>query len=511
MALSRIRLALFVALVAIYVAVRLWGLDDSCLWFDEMFSVHAAEHELGPLLRFVALDLVHPPLFYLVLKLWISIGGESIFWLRLLSVLFSFLTIAPLWFFIRELHPKERPDKIVLFGLFLLAVNGSLIKYAQEVRMYSMLMFLSLMSIWLFARYFYRGKSWLWLVIVNILLVYTHYYGWLVIGCEIVAIIVFQRMKWRRIVGMAATVFAVFLPWLLLVVNAARSGNDIGQNIVWIERPGLRELFEFALKQIEPFYFQASNVEPASIYSVSIPLLLLFIVASMLWLASSPKGNGERAKFVLIFAFVPLVAAVAGSWILPYSVWGTRHLIVIAGPVAIHCATAVDRLSSSKVRVAMVTLVILFASYAAYQRFEKAAPDYVWCAWEKLLVDIKPDSAPANIYTSENFVAYHSWFATRHRENFRTSVIKGLDTVEDKTYFIPRGFDEIRKAELADVKEPHVILLYRIEKPLLNDQLFQELKGRGYEACPPRVLEYGPSTAFRVEMTREPGTCIYPF
>ena len=78
-----------------YLALRLWGLTDSCLWFDEIFSVHAAEHPWNSILWFVSLDLIHPPLFYVLLKVWIGFGGESVFWLRLFPVIFSVIAIFP--------------------------------------------------------------------------------------------------------------------------------------------------------------------------------------------------------------------------------------------------------------------------------------------------------------------------------------------------------------------------------------------------------------------------------
>ena len=64
--------------VCLYVAARLWRLTASCLWFDEIFSVHAARHTWGALWRFAAADLIHPPLFYALLKLWTAAGGESL-------------------------------------------------------------------------------------------------------------------------------------------------------------------------------------------------------------------------------------------------------------------------------------------------------------------------------------------------------------------------------------------------------------------------------------------------
>ena len=57
--------------------------------------------------------------------------------------------------------PRAETQRLprVNLALLLLAVNGYLIKYAQEVRMYSLLFFLSLCSLWLFFRFFNRGDA----------------------------------------------------------------------------------------------------------------------------------------------------------------------------------------------------------------------------------------------------------------------------------------------------------------------------------------------------------------
>jgi hypothetical protein len=68
--------AILLLLVGLYVAARLWRLTGACLWFDELFSVHAARHTWSGLWGFVAADLIHPPLFYALLKLWTAAGGE---------------------------------------------------------------------------------------------------------------------------------------------------------------------------------------------------------------------------------------------------------------------------------------------------------------------------------------------------------------------------------------------------------------------------------------------------
>src|SRR5690242_4508548 len=91
----KIWLALAVSVGVIYACLRVWNLTASCLWFDEIFSVHAAEHNWQSLFSFVARDLIHPPLFYVLLKIWILAGGESLIWLRLFPVFFSLLALIP--------------------------------------------------------------------------------------------------------------------------------------------------------------------------------------------------------------------------------------------------------------------------------------------------------------------------------------------------------------------------------------------------------------------------------
>ena len=72
----------------IFVSVRLWGLTDFELWYDEVWSVEAARLGWKELVLWIANDAVHPPLFYFLLKLWMKMGGESLLWLKS----FPFLT-----------------------------------------------------------------------------------------------------------------------------------------------------------------------------------------------------------------------------------------------------------------------------------------------------------------------------------------------------------------------------------------------------------------------------------
>lgn len=447
----------------VYVALRVWGLADSCLWFDEIFGVHAAEHAWREMFWFIAQDLIHPPLFYVLLKVWMAIGGDGLMWLRLFPVFFAVLSIAPFLYLCRELK-LGRPTILVAFILF--TVNGSLIKYAQEVRMYSLLLFLSLMSIWLFSRFFIKGKSFGALILVNILLVHTHYFGWLVVGAEVFAILLFQRIKIRQTLLMFGITFVSFVPWVIAVYRAASGGSSVGQNIGWIERPGISAIFTLLIDLIEPFYFQMSNVEPGSLYYISIPLLILIGVAKIAYLLQWLSFEEKKNTYLLeVMIGVPIATALIISWLLPYSVWGSRHLIIVYAPLLILTAIFLTELTNAIAQKIVLGIggVLLVASFGIYA----ATPtkDQPWCAWEKAAETLaQTESVEPNtitpVYAFEDLSAYHLWFALRRDERFRVFKVEGIDGItEDKAYFLPRGFDGVEKIGMENVlKQPSFIV-----------------------------------------------------
>jgi 4-amino-4-deoxy-L-arabinose transferase-like glycosyltransferase len=500
------------ALCIMYVAARLWRVTDTCLWFDEIFSVHAAEHDWNSVLWFIARDLIHPPLFYIVLKIWIIIGGESLFWLRLLPVGFAAAAVFPFVLFCRELKLKF---PAVAFALFLLALNGSFIRYAQSVRMYSMLTFLSLVSLWLFARYFNRGKNLAALTVVNVILVYTHYYGWMLVVAEISAILIFQRIKWRGMAAMFGTTFALFVPWLWFIWKASQSGSELSQNIKWITRPGFVELGTFAIDLIEPIYFQISSAEPASIYFISIPVLLIISACVAIYISRWKDLDVEEKRpvfFLLLFAFLPIAAVFAASWLMPYSIWGTRHLIIVVVPVTLLFSIAVTECRPASIRKAAIVLITLLSALALASESFRPKQVHFWCAWEGLALDIRssiPQSETANIYTFENLAAYHIWFALRNTPNTRVSVIGGYeDSLTLEMYFLPRGFEDVRTIDLAELDDESFWMLFRTRTVDEQTPVIDALKSKGYIECRAVPIKFGPTNIFKFQMVKNQARCL---
>ena len=488
------------SLCLLYVAVRLWRLTDACLWFDEIFGVHATEHSWGGMLWFVAQDLIHPPLFYALLKGWISIGGDGLLWLRLFPVFFSVIALVPFLNLCREL---KLPTSTIALALAFIAFNGALIKYAQEVRMYSLLFCLSLFSIWLFARFLFRGKNIWILTLVNILLVHTHYFGWLVVLSEVIVIAVLQRIKIRHVLIMAAITAVAFAPWLVAVVRAAGAGSEVSQNIGWIKPPGFRSLIELAGDLIEPFYFQVSSLDPTAIGWVTLPMLLLTVAAAIVWLANWKRGEDKDRFWLLgVFVLVPLVVAFISSWASPYSVWGGRHLIIIFAPAAILLAVFITEVTNLKVRWAFITVFLLLIAGAGVRYAFTPPQEQIWCAWEKLSESI-PISEPQTVYTFEDLSAYHLWFATRKRENVQVVKVDGMPGMaEDRAYFLPRGFEGVRRTLRAGMAGEQFWVAFRDMRWDERHPPVSQLTENGFNVEEPITVDAGGMKAFIVRSKR---------
>ena len=496
-----LRPSLFCAASLAYVATRVWRLTDSCLVFDEIYSVHAAEHAWSDMIRFTALDLVHPPLFYALLKVWIAVGGESLLWLRLLPATFAIIAGIPIILFCREL--RAAPQWSTVFVIGMITANGSWMKYSQEVRMYSLLTLLSVTALWLTVRYIHRGTGLFWLTIINILVVWTHYFGWFVVLSEIVSLVLIDRRRWRQALVLMVVPFLSFAAWLIEIMSVWNESN-LAQNVGWIDRPGVVDVALLLLRLLEPFYYQVSNAGSSSYYLVSVPLLTIFAIAATIWIVQKRQGSNEIMKLLLICLALPVSGAFVSSWLLPYSVWGTRHLMIVIVPAAMLFGVALLELSPIWLRRSGVTIVVLLVAvagivWATSPRTEMPS----WCAWGDLAEEARGSGA-GRLYVIEDLAAYHCWFATHHaRPTLEVVKLTGLtDAIEDTAYFLPRGFNDIREINIEAVNDPTVWVAFRYPKVSGDFALLSQLRAKGYDATGTKTVEAAGETVYLVRLEK---------
>jgi len=504
-------------LIVLYVAARLWKLTDACLWFDELFSIHAARHGWAGLLAFVSADLIHPPLFYLLLKIWIVIGGESLWWLRLFPVLLSCAALVPFFLLCRVLRLNSAE---INFALLLLAVNGYLIHYAQVIRMYSLLVLLTLCSLWLFARLCHieeaSWRSWLSLWAVNLLLIYTHYFGWLVILAELFYLLARRRRKLIPFCKLIGVLFLCYVPWALTVARAATQSAGLAQNIGWMPRPDLDALARYFVQLHEPLLFrEAAGLRGARLVFWLLFYFILFGCPILLWAARSLKARAaketsdDKLLFLLTFSLLPLVGVFALSYLLPHSIWGARHLLIVAVPYLILLAVALRRLRPLWLSHVILIIFVCWTLLAGESQVLKKEPHFIWCAWDELIARFVNAEAAAprgtKIYAFEDLTAYHLWFAldTLHEKRFQVALVKDIPgLIEDPAYFLPRGFAEISFSNSPAINEESFWLAFRDTAWNPERQPLKTFTERGYQVEERLQIEAHGYTAFLVRLRR---------
>ena len=142
-------------------------------------------------------------------------------------------TLIPLFALFRELRLTAAESNLTVF---LLAVNGYLIGYTQELRMYTLLLLLTVTSLLLFVRLCNARRDQeagltVLLVIVNLAALYTQFFGALVIATEMLFLFYWDWHKAIRFTGAMALVGVAFMPWAAAVVAAAAARPKSGGHI----------------------------------------------------------------------------------------------------------------------------------------------------------------------------------------------------------------------------------------------------------------------------------------
>jgi len=96
-----------VAVIGLAFALRVIGLDGQSLWRDEVDAIRFAQSSLPDLLRTFVTPGQNGPLYFLLLRPWLSLAGRSEFALRFLSLLFGVLAVPLTYRLARELFSSS--------------------------------------------------------------------------------------------------------------------------------------------------------------------------------------------------------------------------------------------------------------------------------------------------------------------------------------------------------------------------------------------------------------------
>jgi mannosyltransferase len=201
--------------VVVVAAVALRFLTRSPMWLDEAQTVNIASRSVPDLFTALRHD-GSPPLYYVVLHMWMVVFGTSNFSARALSGVFSVASLPLMAVAARRFGLAGRsPWPAVL----LLATCPFAVRYATEARMYSLLLLLVLLALLAYERVWSVGGPWpvAGASLVTGALVLTHYWSLFLVATAFVAAAFFAwrgDRPARRVLLPMVIGCLFFLPWL---------------------------------------------------------------------------------------------------------------------------------------------------------------------------------------------------------------------------------------------------------------------------------------------------------
>jgi len=399
--LHRLRPVLPALAATLFAVVRLPELTRSSLWYDELFSMGVAGLPVGESLRRIIADHTNPPLFYVLLKAWMAVGGDADAWVRLLPCLFAILLGAAMVWLVEE----ARVGKVAgALAIAIAAASPLSVDLATEVRAYSLLALLACLSLAAALRLRRNDTrdSFALLTIVNVALVHTHYFGWLTVGAEVAtAWLWWNRDAARRVSRSAALALLAFLPWGAAVVAHATSNPAPLRNVGWIAAPTVLEPVWLLRDLTGRWHASAVNNAWLGLLAVALAALLY---ATFRPRADRPTGEPAADRGIVALLVMAAIAMPLAMYVVSlttgHSIWVQRYLVGAAAPTALLAAVAVCALPPRRWPVAALAgFLWAIGAFAAVP--QRAPTKFDWRRFAQR-INLAPGS-PRDVYALEAF------------------------------------------------------------------------------------------------------------
>ncbi len=184
---TRKEIIILILCLLIGFALRFYTFDQKSLWIDEVHTFNDSREGFKGQIRYFKenpVDLLHPPLFYILTNLFYPFEKPERD-LRIIPLTFGVLSLPMIYYLSKLFSPQ-----IALPCTFSLAFMTYHISFSQDGRSYSLVMFLGMVSLYLFLRYLKNEKMFylLLVAIVYAILFYTSYSS--------IPFIVFSQILW---------------------------------------------------------------------------------------------------------------------------------------------------------------------------------------------------------------------------------------------------------------------------------------------------------------------------
>jgi mannosyltransferase len=335
--------AALVVLLAVSFLLRTDSLGES-LWMDEGLSIGIASQPLFDIPGVLKVD-GSPPFYYMLLSVWMDLVGNGPGETQALSVAIALVSV-----------PGGMWAGWSLFGrragltcAALCAVNPFLTQFAQETRMYSLMLVMSLLATAAFLHVFAfgrRGYLPLFFVLLALML-YTHNWGLFLAAGLVCALVPCWYVSedrhsfWKdALIGFGGAGL-LYLPWLPTLLHQIQHTGA-----PWLNPPN----------------FGAPIQISKSLLGGGTPTVALLLAGGTGLAAVLARRVEDKERTAVLAAAVTVLATLAVAWVVSQvsPAWTTRYLGVLLGPMLLIAALGLARAGT----LGLVALVIILGIWA---------------------------------------------------------------------------------------------------------------------------------------------------
>jgi mannosyltransferase len=335
--------AVLVVLLAVSFVLRTDSLGES-LWMDEGLSIGIASQSLLDIPGVLRVD-GSPPFYYMLLSVWMDLVGNGPGETQALSVAIALISVPGGMWAGWSLFGRRAG----LMCAALCAVNPFLTQYAQETRMYSLMLVMSLLATAAFLHVFAfgrRGYLPLFFVLLALML-YTHNWGLFLAAGLVCALVPCWYVSENRhsfwkdaLIGFGGAGL-LYLPWLPTLLHQVQNTGA-----PWLNPPN----------------FGAPIQISKSLLGGGTPTVALLLAGGTGLAVVLARRVEDKERTAVLAAAVTVLATLAVAWLVSQvsPAWTTRYLGVLLGPMLLIAALALARAGT----LGLVALVIIVGIWA---------------------------------------------------------------------------------------------------------------------------------------------------
>ncbi len=401
--------------------LRLHMLGDKPIWYDEAVSLAHAQKPVETFLFSCRVN--YKPVHFFLLHQWMSLWGEGVLGLRILSVIFGIMNVLLIYKLTRLIFDKETG----LISAFFLSISVFHIFQCQQIRHFSLVTLLATLSVYCFIRYFRSSRllDLAALTLTNVVLIHTYLTGYYIVFLEaVLALFYFRGQLLRRWIISSLLLGAWACCWLSLL-----DGQHIREMAWWITRPS----FSAVVETVNTFSWGGPRYGLDDFYAVIrwpwLMGILSFVYLAALWLGSRRLASKKLELWlVLSWLLVPIALTMVLSCVSGVSLYAIKHMIISLPAFYVLSAAGVACLRRPW-RTAVMGLVVvvnLFPLAALYAC--AAAPD-----WKESTQYVRANiqAGDAVIISSLSEVVVFMYYFDTHKRNLQNMDIYGRITADN--------------------------------------------------------------------------------